>query len=82
MLILTRKPGQSVVVGNSVKVTVLESSPGSVRLGFVAPEELSIYREEIFAEIAAANRAAVNGLKRVETPEDAQAEEQAIFERR
>ena len=59
MLILTRKPGQSVVIGNSVRVTVLESSAGSVRLGFVAPDEVSIYREELYDEIADANRAAV-----------------------
>lgn len=60
MLILTRKPGQSVVVGNSVRVTVMEASPGSVRLGFVAPTDVSIYREELYDEIAQANRAAAD----------------------
>ena len=59
MLILTRKPGESIVLGNSVRITVLESSPGSVRLGFDAPAEVSIYREEVYEGIAAANRAAV-----------------------
>jgi len=59
MLILTRKPGESVVIGNSVRVTVVESSSGSVRLGIVAPDEVSIYREELYDEIADANRAAV-----------------------
>ena len=59
MLILTRKPGESIVLGNSVRITVLESSPGSVRLGFDAPAEVSIYREEVYDDIAAANRAAI-----------------------
>lgn len=58
MLILTRKAGESVVVGNSIRLTVLEVSSNGVRLGFEAPAEVSIYREEIYEEIARANRAA------------------------
>jgi carbon storage regulator len=58
MLILTRKSGESVMVGNSVRITVTEISPGTVRLGFEAPSEVSIYREEVYHEIALANRAA------------------------
>lgn len=62
MLILTRKPGETIVIGNSVKMTVLECSSGGVRLGFAAPSEVSIYRDEVYREIAAANRvAAGNG---------------------
>jgi carbon storage regulator len=59
MLILTRKAGESVVVGNAIRITVIESSPGVVRLGFEAPAEVSIYREELYLEIAQANRAAI-----------------------
>jgi carbon storage regulator len=58
MLVLTRKPGESVMVGNSVRITVTEISPNAVRLGFEAPAEVSIYREEVYVEIAQANRAA------------------------
>ena len=57
MLVLTRKAGQSVVVGNSIRVTIVETSAGGVRLGFEAPAEVSIYREEIYVEIARANQA-------------------------
>jgi len=60
MLVLTRKPGETVVVGNSIRITVIELSPGVVRLGFDAPPEVSIYREEIYNEIAAANRSALD----------------------
>ena len=59
MLLLVRKPGKSVMIGNSVKVTVIDRSPGVVRLGFEAPPEVSIYREEIYLEIATANRGAM-----------------------
>jgi carbon storage regulator len=60
MLILTRKAGESIVVGNSIRITVLENSAGTVRLGLTAPSNVSIYREEIYREIAEANRAAVD----------------------
>ncbi len=61
MLILTRKAGESIVVGNSIRITVVELSQGVVRLGFEAPSDVSIYRDEIFREIAAANQAALGG---------------------
>jgi carbon storage regulator len=64
MLILTRKAGESVVLGNTIRLTVLEVSPHEVRLGFEAPAEISIYREEIYEEIARANRAAAAGQAR------------------
>ena len=63
MLILTRKPGETIVLGNSIRVTVVDASSGSVRLGFDAPSEVSIYREEIYSEIADVNRAAIDGAK-------------------
>jgi carbon storage regulator len=59
MLILSRKPGESVIIGNSIRVIVLEVSPGAVRLGFDASPDVSVYREEIYKEIAEANRAVV-----------------------
>ena len=58
MLVLTRKPGQAVVIGESVRVTVIEISPGVVRLGFEAPPEVAIHREEVYREINGENDAA------------------------
>ena len=60
MLVLTRKAGETIVVGNSVRITIIESSSGAVRLGFEAPAEVSIYREEIYREIAEANKRALD----------------------
>ncbi|HWX44128.1 MAG TPA: carbon storage regulator CsrA [Solirubrobacteraceae bacterium] len=58
MLILTRRPGERVVIGDNVLVTVMEVSGQTVRLGIVAPEGLPIYREEIWLAVKEENRAA------------------------
>lgn len=47
MLILTRKAGESVVIGEEVYCTVLGSQGGEVRLAFDAPRSMSIHRDEI-----------------------------------
>jgi carbon storage regulator len=60
MLVLTRKAKESVVIGNTVRVVVLETGSGCVKLGFDAPPDTSIYREELHCEIAQANRAAMD----------------------
>jgi carbon storage regulator len=58
MLILTRRPGERVVIGDDILVTVMEVSGQTVRLGIAAPEALPIYREEIWLAVKEENRAA------------------------
>lgn len=58
MLVLTRKPGEKLVIGNEIVVEVLEITGDGVRLGIVAPRETSIHRHEVFMEIQKANEAA------------------------
>ena len=58
MLILTRRPGERVVIGEDILVTVMEVSGQTVRLGVAAPDQLPIYREEIWLAVQAENRAA------------------------
>ncbi len=58
MLILTRRAGERVVIGDDVLVTVMEVSGQTVRLGITAPERTPIYREEIWLAVQAENRAA------------------------
>lgn len=55
MLILTRKSGESVRIGDDVVVTVLEVKGNQVRLGVTAPKGISIYRGEIFERIREEN---------------------------
>ena len=58
MLVLTRKKNESIMIGDEIKITVLEDSGGQVRLGIEAPREIDIYREEIYKEIKEENKKA------------------------
>lgn len=51
MLILTRRVGETMVIGNEVDITVLAVKGNQVRLGVKAPREVSVHREEIFQRI-------------------------------
>ena len=56
MLILSRKAGQGLVIGEDVEITVLEIRGDVVRLGIRAPREVSVHRTEVYLQIAEANR--------------------------
>jgi carbon storage regulator len=58
MLVITRKPGEGICLGDDVKITVLEISGSTVRLGIEASREIPVYREEIWEAVKAENRAA------------------------
>jgi carbon storage regulator len=58
MLIIARRKGQRILIGDDVEVVVTELSKGMVKLGIVAPSERTILRGET-KDIAEANRAAV-----------------------
>lgn len=56
MLVLTRKPDQSIMVGNEIEITVLEVRGEQVRLGIRAPRNISVHRKEIFEQIKQENQ--------------------------
>lgn len=58
MLILTRKPGESLYIGDNIKITIVEIKGHQVRVGIDAPTELRIYREEIYLQILEENKKA------------------------
>ena len=51
MLILTRKIGESIHIGDDVKLTVLENDGSQVRIGIAAPKSVPVHREEIYYRI-------------------------------
>ena len=60
MLALTRKKGESLMIGNNVEVTVLDVRGDQVKIGITAPKEVPVYRKEVYAQIQEANAAAVD----------------------
>lgn len=61
MLILTRRVGETVMIGNDTKVTVLGVKGGQVRLGVEAPREVQVHREEVYERIKAQGGAQRSG---------------------
>src|SRR4051812_50209668 len=55
MLTLTRSVGETIRIGDDIEVHVVEVRGGTVRLGFKAPREVPIHREEVYKQIAEAN---------------------------
>lgn len=51
MLILTRRPGETIMIGNDVTVTVLDVKGNQIRIGINAPKEVAVHREEVFERI-------------------------------
>ena len=58
MLVLTRKPGETVRIGSEISVQVLGVRGGQVSLGFSAPRDVRIYREEVLRAVEEQNQRA------------------------
>lgn len=60
MLIITRRPGEKIVLGDDVVITVMEISGQTARIGIDAPKAVPVYREEIWTAVKAENEAAAS----------------------
>lgn len=58
MLVLTRKNGEAITLGDQIRITVLDVKGNQVRLGIEAPHDLRVYREEIYLQVQEENRQA------------------------
>ena len=61
MLVLTRKPGQSIIIGDEIEVQVLSVAGEKVRLGITAPREVGIFRNEVHERIENGETRSSNG---------------------
>ncbi len=60
MLALTRKKGESIIIGDNVEVVILGVTGDQVKIGIHAPKEISVHRKEIYEQIKAENSKASN----------------------
>jgi carbon storage regulator len=51
MLILTRRVGETVMIGDGISVTVIEVKGNQIRLGIAAPKEIPVHREEVYVRL-------------------------------
>lgn len=58
MLVLTRKAGEGIIIGDDIRITVVELKGGGVRIGIDAPRELKVHRQEVFDKIKQENKEA------------------------
>jgi carbon storage regulator len=63
MLVLTRKPGESIMLGEQIEVTIVEVKGEQVRIAIQAPRDVKVYRKEIYAAILAENLQASKSLR-------------------
>ncbi|SNZ05147.1 carbon storage regulator, CsrA [Terribacillus aidingensis] len=60
MLVLTRKVGESVKIGNDIELTILSIDGEQIKLGIDAPKEITIHRKEVYLAIEQENSTAAN----------------------
>ena len=68
MLVLSRKPGERILIGDNVAITVVRIGPNTVRIGIEAPQDLNIVREELCVTTGEPVRFATNPPERPRLP--------------
>lgn len=62
MLVLSRKKGETIIIGENIEISIIDIQGDTVRLGINAPRDISIHRKEIYELILEENRAATQNL--------------------
>lgn len=59
MLILTRRPGESIYLGDDIKLTVLSVQGKQIKVGLEVPDDMPVYREEVYLRVQEQNKLAL-----------------------
>ncbi len=62
MLALSRKQGESIMIGNDIELTILEVKGEQVKVGISAPKSIPVYRKEIYMQIREENKEAAQNI--------------------
>jgi carbon storage regulator len=56
MLVITRKKGESILIGENIEITVVKADDGAVKLSIAAPKSVTILRKELYKEVTEENK--------------------------
>jgi carbon storage regulator len=65
MLILSRKAGEKIMIGDDISISIIELRSDQIKIGVEAPRNVKVFRQEIFDEIRTENRLAAGGSQRL-----------------
>jgi carbon storage regulator len=60
MLIITRKKGESIMIGDDIEIIISKIDDGSIKIGIKAPKDLTILRKELYEQVEQENQQAIN----------------------
>jgi len=60
MLVLNRKLGESIMLGDNIEIRILDMADGKVKIGIEAPRDLTILRKEVYDQVVEENKNAIN----------------------
>ena len=68
MLILSRKTNQKIVIGNNIEIVIIDIKDGQVRIGVEAPQDVPVFREELYKDVKDENKKATISILQPQLP--------------